>query len=75
MKTWTLHEADCRVAMAAMDADSVIMLYRPAVCAEEGSAAARDQKTLEAIVRKQRDGALGTVRLRFDGARVRITRA
>lgn len=53
------------------DADAVIMLYRPAMYAQEGSADA-DDPTIEAIIRKQRDGRTGTVGLRFDGRHVRI---
>ncbi len=53
------------------DADAVIMLYRPSVYAAPGTREA-DDTSMEAIVRKQRGGATGTVALVFDGPYTRI---
>lgn len=50
------------------DADIVIMLYRDEVYNEESA----DKGTAEILVRKQRNGPLGTVRLAFNGAMSRF---
>jgi replicative DNA helicase len=49
------------------DADVVVMVYRDAVYS--GNA---EDDSAELIVRKQRNGELGTATVRFDGARVRF---
>jgi replicative DNA helicase len=54
------------------DSDAVVMMYRPAVYATDGSAESKDD-TFEWLIRKQRDGRTGMVPLRFDGGHVRIT--
>ncbi len=50
------------------DADIIICLYRDEVYNEES----HDKGTAEVIIRKQRNGSLGTVRLAFNGAMSRF---
>lgn len=53
------------------DADAVLMLYRAAAYAKEGTPDAADPR-VEVLIRKQRDGETGCVPLRFRGEFTRL---
>lgn len=54
------------------DADIVTFLYRDWYYASEADRAAMEQDITEVIIRKHRNGELGTVKLLFDGALTRF---